>query len=504
MFAPPPISGQVPTDQASSMKAQSNCDSDDSDWDDDDFGTQKFNIKIKPVAQVSPSKISASVEELRASVGTWKSMANINLARPKSRRHHQSTVQLSNEDLNQNDQLRPACTPPHPGTHLNNQVDQNEVFLGNMQSIMPASSFMTLEPSRSSSNVLTPINITNKQEVHLDMQGSYSSVTPHPQSSIGLSVVPRHGSMSTSSQIPVAFVVQESLNVRSRISHEGTSLTYLIGRLKLALPINALENIKSSDDLVLSLITTVPWDRVDLNKQYTTDTDDVQDKIRHFTSESLNKRLSINMDSVKTYAQGLELQTHHKSYIVTPELLKYTIRSQDRYDDTMINPKHQLNPVEATSHWLCGAEAIKIRIDLKLIENALANQTLSHRDIRNLRISVCVNARVISQVSKPEADWIASESRLVWFFPTMETLHLASSMNGVTSCMARLEITGGLSEPSDIMLHFSIGGKTLSGTNVILDKSTNYRMVRQKFDVKTGLFVCEPNTNDNSRVLRSP
>lgn len=88
MFAPPAPPG--------SQRHESDS---DSDWsDDDDYGVKKINIRIKPVAQMTPSKISASVEELRATVGTWKSLANVNLAKPKSRRHHQSTAFIPSDD----------------------------------------------------------------------------------------------------------------------------------------------------------------------------------------------------------------------------------------------------------------------------------------------------------------------------------------------------------------------------------------------------------------------
>lgn len=502
MFVPTSIAGQVPESAAaSSARSQSNCDSDDSDWDDDDFSAQKFNIKIKPIAQVPPSKISASVDELRASIGTWKSMANINLAKSKPRRHHQSTVQLNNEGQQIND-LRPTRSPPPPIALLNQQVTQDGITLGKIDNILPTNTMTTLEPKKSRSNVIGLINISNGQDSNMNLLSeSCSVIVPQPFSSSTSSIVHHVSDLNNSSiQIPVAFVVQESLNVRSRVCPMGTSLTYLIGRLKLALPINSLNSINSNDYLVFSLITTIPWNKVDLNKLFVSDTDDASTEMRHFTSDSLNKRLTINMNTIKAYAKSLDLTKHQKSYFITPELLKYTIRSQDTYDEITINPKHRLNPVGASSHWLCGTDAIKIRINLRLIENALANQILSHRDIKNLRISVWVNAKVISQVSKPEAEWIASESRLVWFFPNMETLRLASTINGVTSCLARLEITGGLSTPNDTVLHFSIAGKTLSGTRVILDEPDRFKMVKQKFDIKTGIFVCEPITNEHSRV----
>ena len=61
---------------------------DSSDWsDDDDLLSKKINIRIKPVTQMAPSsKVGATEDELRAVIGTWKSMRNINLIKANSRR----------------------------------------------------------------------------------------------------------------------------------------------------------------------------------------------------------------------------------------------------------------------------------------------------------------------------------------------------------------------------------------------------------------------------------
>ena len=85
------------TDAIARRAKSSSSTSSNSDWDsDDDYATKKINIQIKPISQLTPNSVSASVDELRATVDTWKSLANIPLNKTNSRRHHRSSVLLAN------------------------------------------------------------------------------------------------------------------------------------------------------------------------------------------------------------------------------------------------------------------------------------------------------------------------------------------------------------------------------------------------------------------------
>jgi hypothetical protein len=115
-----PLSASSP---ALSQQPRGRLDEDsDSDWDDDDsdddsdddFVYKKIkNIRIKPAAQVTPGKIGAPVDELKAVVSSWKSMGNINLVKPNSRRS-QYQAQGSPPPIQKPPQLQPPPPPIPP------------------------------------------------------------------------------------------------------------------------------------------------------------------------------------------------------------------------------------------------------------------------------------------------------------------------------------------------------------------------------------------------------
>ena len=59
----------------------------DSDWDDDDDDfVGRIDIKIKPATHMTPNTAQASMDQLKATVGTWNSAGTLNLFKTNSRR----------------------------------------------------------------------------------------------------------------------------------------------------------------------------------------------------------------------------------------------------------------------------------------------------------------------------------------------------------------------------------------------------------------------------------
>lgn len=76
-----------------------NSDSDWSDDDNDDFSFKKIKINIKPITQLTPDKQISSVDELKAVVGSWKQITNVNLVKPNSRRNQcRNSIQATKID----------------------------------------------------------------------------------------------------------------------------------------------------------------------------------------------------------------------------------------------------------------------------------------------------------------------------------------------------------------------------------------------------------------------
>lgn len=440
--------------------ARSDTDS-DSDWDDDDDFAKKINIRIKPIAQVTPSKFSASVDELRASVGTWKSLANINLVKPNSRRHHQSTVQL--QDVG-------AAPPTENNGPLYSGIIEPDTLL---DSQAPLNGF--LRSNTSPSTILSP-----------GLQSAFQRVTINDD--------------RDTIKLPVALAVQECLNARFvESSNDTKDMIALIGRIKMATPLNIYDINSSQFDppLEVTLVASLPWDRVELNTDFVTEQlDNEQFQMNpSLSSSNSTKRLLIDMKAIQSYVRNKYQKQPDTKYFVLPELLRYTIRSQDAHElaaNGAAPPSQLLSPLKASAHWLFDLDVTKVRVDLKILETTINGLGLTTDHLTSLKISLHVNGGVTSYQSKPDASWNPLDSKLTWSFSNLTELIQQSTLNGNTSCLARFNLNDGPSTPDEVSLQFSIVGKTISGAHIVLDSTNNYRLATQKYEVRTGTFKCVP------------
>lgn len=502
----------------------------DSDWDDDDdFGARKINIKIKPIAQVTPSKISASVDELRATVGTWKSLANINLVKPNSRRHHQSTVQLNNidnEKIHPNSILSPQpstnsiITPdsmvfPTPAQNSNGLILQINGFNNNQEQKQQKRYTINLNSMSHGDDLSDPMLVTNQfapqptvpqnfgdymgldcpifedntKNLDVLLKSSSSSML-----SPGLFSAFKRVSTSDKAVLPVAFAVQECLNVNSQIKSDQIISCQIIGSIKMAVPLMASETYASKfeENLDITLNNNMVYDKIRLNSEFVSEMSD-NTQIQT-TSNPMSRRLLINMKAVQNYITKVDQKLSTARYILLPELLRYSIRSQEKTRGLSheTSPSVSLNPLQVQTHWLCDLNITKVRLDIQLLSNLVGGLSLTTDDIKNLKISMHVNGDVASYQSKPDANWNPLDAKLTWSFSNLTELVLKSTLRGVTSCLARFNLNDGPSKPGDVAIQFSIAGKAISGSYIKINNLEKFRLATQKFEVRTGTFKCQP------------
>ena len=306
MIAPPP-----PV-----VSRHSDGDDSDSDWDDDDDFARKINIQIKPIA---PVQISASVDELRATVGKWTSM--VNLVKPNSRRHQNST---QTNAIN------------------NNNNNTNNVF-------------GVLKPAPS-----VPICITNSEVLATDP----IVVAPTP---------PQPTPPSAISKLPVAFAVQECLNVKMLMSSDGICFTNLIGHIKMAVPRQFAESFalnngsldeaatcktgSDRDNLDIIVSCSRPWDTQNLNEDFLHEKHlSYEDETTNYQINDSCTKLSVDMKAVYDFARQLKNQPPIDcNHILLPELLNYTLtttRSQQGQPNGEVggNTNGMFCPPEHSNH----------------------------------------------------------------------------------------------------------------------------------------------------------
>lgn len=506
----------------------------DSDWDDDDdFASKKITIKIKPIAQVTPNKISASVDELRATVGTWKSLANINLVKPNSRRHNNINNHINQNNHNQN---------PHNHNDPHQQHNQNS-------------------PISESAKLPVAFAIQECLNAKLQKGDNRASIMETLSSSVS-------NGMNISSNGEIAHNPTDGM---AKIK-QNTNLNQLslIGHLKMAVhpQLASMPSPMLDRYLDVELVSSIPWDHIRLNQQFVSVSEPTnnnnpyndgsssdgtttpvntypltlnplkaQPTINLFNNQQTNepiqpfvssisssttnhnpisKKLSINMNTVQSYVKQQYQKQPNQKYFLVPELLEYVIGSQHKQDDNndlqnnsefdhkqlssssssssnihlglgTQNGSARVCPLQAQAHWLCDLSVTKVRFDIQFLENSVDH--LSTNDIQNLKISFNVDGGVTSCQSKPEANWDAINSKLTWSSASLNELIQKSTTGGLISCLAKFYLSDGPSSPSDVNIEFSIAGKTLTGTKVILNGS-NFRIAKQKYEVRTGAFKC--------------
>lgn len=455
MIAPPPVASNNNNNNGSSNNNnKSDSDSDSSDWDDDDdFATRKISINIKPISQVDKQKISSSVDELRATVGTWKSLANINLVKPNSRRHHKSTLQLDNIDVQKSLQapINPQAQQQQPQTRQ-------------------------LQPE-----ILNP------------------SAADSPFSGI-------------STRLPVAFAVQECLDsklVHPASNNQSPNSEQLIGHIRMAVPPCLADSLAAFDqqqdlEFYLESPTTIQK-RIQVNENFV---ERLKNPSREGDDFTLNQQscesFRINMQAVREFARKRNRMESGSKYFLLPELVRYHTTSYSNSVATngtiaedglggMVTQKGpviniQLNPLNVVSHWLCDLNVTKVRIDISLIEHTNLNGiSLTSDDIKNLKVSLEVNGEANSYHSKPDANWNPLDSRLTWSFATLTEFIQRSGNEEVNSCLAKFNLSDGPSTPTSVNVQFSSIDRTLTGTRIALVGSNSFKLVRQKYEVKSSV-----------------
>lgn len=289
-------------------------------------------------------------------------------------------------------------------------------------------------------------------------------------------------------QLPVAIAIQECLNANIKNSTADSS-SNIIGYVKLAVPpkIITMNPADLEDRLEITLVSSISYDKIKLRDEFVIEINDVKDSIEPFFPSNSTTRLSINMREIQAYVQKQSITQQNAKYYTLPELVKYSISPQNKNRSNSC-----INPLNVVSHWLCDLSITKVRVDIQLIEDALVELGITTNDIRNLKISMQVNGGVNSYQSKPEASWNLVDSRLTWFFTNMTELVQKSTLNNVTSCLARFDLNDGPTKPSEVTLQFSIVGKTISGSHIILNSTNNHQLAVQKFEVRSGIFKCHP------------
>ncbi|XP_053679282.1 F-BAR domain only protein 2 [Anopheles nili] len=169
---------------------------------------------------------------------------------------------------------------------------------------------------------------------------------------------------------------------------------------------------------------------------------------------------------------------------INVDILKYQIKAK---------PGASSCPFQLVSYWKCEQRHTDIKIDYKYNSHAMAQPS----PLLNVSISVPVDGSVKNVQSKPHSAWQGESNRLVWNFTDISQ---HSESGGVDTLRARLEVGSGPSNPAIISTQFNCEGTTLSGIEFEL-AGTGYRLSLVKRRFVSGKYICE---GDGVRTTKTP
>lgn len=454
----------APTPLPANTQSASRDEDSDSDWDDDDdLTSKKINIVIKPIAQLTPTNISASVDELRSAVDSWKTLAGP--IRVQSSYHvdaqNRANIQHPNEDL---------LTPVAP------------------VAVLPM--------------------VTTSNSIAYPIEPQLTNILPIDQS--------RSSPVTAANQlvVPVAFAIQETLDVIpmvSGITRELCGGISLKGCVKIAVPPELMRmDVPISHQLMrFELVKSCPMatnSTTKLNQNFIRQSEKNNNsslpcQSSHIANNHLAPTLTesrsageflLDLKAAQSYIrQRFKDQSNYAKYYILPELIIYEYTAQSSTDIDCA-----LNPLVIKTKMTCELNLTKIRIDLSLPGDSA--RLIAPQEIQNLSLSLLISGQIKSFQCQPEATWNPEESRLTWNFTSFAELiqlcHGRSSADSSASCMGLLELSAGPSTVSDVHTRFSVKGKSLVGANVRLDGTEgHFRLAMQTFELRTGNYRCTAN-----------
>ncbi|XP_062555956.1 F-BAR domain only protein 2 isoform X2 [Armigeres subalbatus] len=504
--------------------------SSDSD-SDDEREERKIHVEIKPLNN-GAAPISASVDELRATVENLSLSPIGALSSQHHHHHHSSSASTAHHQqagpgqhlsgaqsaalLNHTTHLTSpnasnASTPTtvHPYAPLqsptlsmsttsnNRYADLGDIFseVGDISASAPASANLTKltqrqiptptsaggssiaiprPPSRRSEAAVRGRISPASQIARADSVGSLEFRSPSV--GIGSSRGPSPLTIGMTDTIPLAVAFHEIIHAYFRGADETRCQVKMSGDMMLSFPagiVNVLANNPNPAKLGFRIKNLQNLENFLPNKQL----------ITQLQSTALSTTLEFNMPVLTSILRRQSEQNPTAPYF-NVDILKYQVKAK---------PGAASCPFQLVSYWKCEQRHTDIKIDYKYNSHAMALAS----PLLNVSLTVPVDGGVKNVQSKPHSAWQGESNRLVWNFTDISQ---HSDNVGVDTLRARLEVGSGPSNPAIISAQFNCEGTTLSGIEFEL-VGTGYRLSLVKRRFVSGKYICE---GDGIRSVKTP
>ncbi|XP_031666369.1 SH3-containing GRB2-like protein 3-interacting protein 1 isoform X1 [Oncorhynchus kisutch] len=189
------------------------------------------------------------------------------------------------------------------------------------------------------------------------------------------------------------------------------------------------------------------------------------------------KEFWVNMPNLMSHLRRVADQKPQATYY-NVDMIKYQSLSQVAADGI------QSTPLNLAVSWRGDATSTDLRIDYKYNMEAMAAPSPLH----NIHFLVPVDGGVHKlQAMIPTATWKPEQQKILWKIPSLSQ---RSENGGVGALLGRFQLTEGPSKPSQLAVHFTSEGSTLSGCDIQL-VGTGYRLSLVKKRFAAGKYLAD-------------
>ncbi|XP_062509808.1 F-BAR domain only protein 1-like [Corticium candelabrum] len=305
----------------------------------------------------------------------------------------------------------------------------------------------------------TPTLKEDDTAVHSNTKTTPISHTPPMPSPI---TSPSHSGAEVTCPIAIAF--SEVVNAMFKDPDPKQCLVKVTGDMMISFPTSVVQRLASHTSSTLPTLTLQIVHAIELEH--------VLPNTRLLNIESQENNaivLKFSMGSLVAYLKRQVAQSPSSSYH-NADILKYQVKSSGT----------NIVPLTLCSHWKCEPTVTNLKVDYTYNDNVLAGG----QPLTGVTVIAPVNGGVQSMTSKPEAAWIAEQSRVSW------RLNEIRPPAGSGSVQAKFNLSSGPGSPSPVALQFMCDGTTLSGINIQVI-SAGYRLSLLKKTFKSGKYTAE-------------
>ncbi|KAM6105754.1 LOW QUALITY PROTEIN: F-BAR domain only protein 2 [Pterocles gutturalis] len=471
--------------------------SSDSDSEDDE-GTRRFHVEIKPVQPNSSSQYTMpSLDELKASIG------NIALSPAISQRH--SPAQM-NRNSSSEELTKSKLSAPTNEKGNSDLLAWDPLFSSSLES----SSSASLASSSSSARPTTPLSVgtivppprpasrpklpTGKlsgineiprpfsppltsnsspppaaplaRAESISSISSSASLSAANTPTVGVSRGPSPVSLGNQDTLPVAVALTESVNAYFKGADPTKCIVKITGDMTVSFPSGIIKVFTSNPSpavLCFRVKNTGKLEQILPNAQLV-----YSDQSQ---SDSTTKDFWMNMQAITVYLKKLSEQNPSASYY-NVDVLKYQV-SSNGIQSTPLN----------LATLKCNASTTDVRVDYKYNPESMNVPSM----LSNVQVVVPVDGGVTNMQSLPPAKWNADQMKAYW---KISSISEKSENGGSGSLRAKFELSEGPSKPATLAVQFISEGSTLSGVDVEL-VGTGYRLSLLKKRFATGRYMAD-------------